>query len=373
MKSLTDYIALNRKLQNPSVEYLNDFGELKTNTRALYYSVETTKKTYRVFAFISLPKTKKPRSGYPAVIVLHGGNGAAYYEFTEKWAERGFVAIALDLSNKCATSILARNLINATNCPTDYGSTEDLFTADPWQYFYTLAAMNAVDVLLGTNKVNPKKIYACGLSWGGFLNLSFVSVDQRISGASIIYSSAFIYETEWGNDPVRLGKFSKKQQEEYIGNIDPSNYLMNIKIPVLFTAGMDDLAFNCVQRKRTSSLISGPVYFAYRQNFKHGNFYGFEQEETYAFFHYLAKGKKIPQPQVAYKNQVSIRPFYQDSQLELVYAPKPVSSTKKTPFRKIKIVDRHGLTLPKNCGAYFVVEKYDSLSWSSDLIFNYEA
>lgn len=369
MKSLIEYVKENRKENSTEVQFLNNFGELFIDTRALYFSVKTNSRDYKVFGFMSIPTGKMPKGGFPAVILLHGGNGAAYAEFTHKWALKGYVAIAIDLYNQCGSNLLNRCVENETKTPKAYGSIDDMHENDPWLYFYCLAGMGAVDVLLQTGKVNPNKIGSVGLSWGGFLNLALTSVEKRIKASSIIYSSAFIHLSKWGQSEVKLGKLTEEDKKEYIKYIEPSNYIKNIKIPTLFTAGLDDLAFSASLRQKTADAIKGPTYFACRKNFPHGNFFGFEQNESIEFFDLIFKGKKIPQPELVYKDgKYLVNSFYKDSKLEVVYTNQIMDGFVNPSFKRINVLNKDKLILKDDVTAVMIIEKHDGLIWSSNLL-----
>ena len=63
------------------------------NIQAGYYTVGENN---RIFAFMGVPVSPMPEGGYPAVILVHGGAGYAYYEWVKKWTDNGYVAIAPD-------------------------------------------------------------------------------------------------------------------------------------------------------------------------------------------------------------------------------------------------------------------------------------
>ena len=107
MQTLQEYLNQNyeRNERNKFGKEICGFSELYTNTRAIYYSFFVGDKEYKVFAFVSTPIMTKPKNGYPAVLILHGGNGMAYAEVTKMWADKGFVAIAHDLNGKCGKNL----------------------------------------------------------------------------------------------------------------------------------------------------------------------------------------------------------------------------------------------------------------------------
>ena len=163
MKKLSGYIKENRKLnQNVNVSYGWE-DEIYENTKALFYDVNTTYGIKKVFAFVSFPTSKKPTGGYPVIILIHGGNGCAFYEMTKLWADRGYVAIAPDFNGTYAKNITQRKLDNEKADIKGYGSFHDIDAENPWAYFSVLSCMSALDFLLSQEIVNEEFIFSCGL------------------------------------------------------------------------------------------------------------------------------------------------------------------------------------------------------------------
>ena len=367
MKNLLQYIQENRTEKKVTIEG-GWYGEMYIGTRAIYYDVPTATKEKRVFAFISYPKTPKPKNGYPAVLLIHGGNGAAFYEMSRLWADRGFITIAPDFNGKFAHSINERQNVNELGGNEGYGSVNDLNDQNTWAYFSVLSAMRAIDVLTSLEEVDSENVFSCGLSWGGFLQLLLSSVEKRIKAASIIYSSAFISNSEWGKKI--LSCLSEEEKLIWDQNIDPKNYLKNISCPVFFTAGADDHAFKMENRRITAEEIVSPVYFGLRKSFPHANFYGFEQEETACFFKKLINEEKIPQPKVIVDNDtIKINSFELNSELNLCYTEDDVENTERQQWESKPVLNGEILSLPVGCTAFFVTEKtLDGKEWSSKMI-----
>ena len=59
-------------------------------------------KPTRVFAYYASPKTlgKGGDDKMPGIVLVHGGGGAAFKNWAELWAKRGYAAIAMDLAGK---------------------------------------------------------------------------------------------------------------------------------------------------------------------------------------------------------------------------------------------------------------------------------
>ena len=366
---LEEYLKNKYIAGDVSVEY-RAFGEIYDNTKAMYYSFNVGEKTYRVFAFISVPKTKKPKSGYPAVVLMHGGNGAAYYEFTQKWAEKGYVAIAPDYNAKCGENLGNRNIANEQGGPVGYGFS-GIDTDEPWTFFSTLSSMKAIDALCGMDIVNKNKIFTVGLSWGGVLNFMLMSQDKRVTAGSIIYSAAYAFNGDYGK-PI-LDGMPEDVAKNYFDNIEPTSYLNKITCPVLFTAGTQDHAFKMNNRQYTADKISGKPYYALREDFYHGNFYGFEQNESVEFFDALCGKKAVPQPKAAIlgNGMIKVKAFSKDSELKLVYTVKDLDSAKFCKWKAVRIESGDVTQLPENHTAFFVNEKLaDGTIWSTKVFFN---
>ena len=367
MKKLIQYIKDNRTDTKVKVED-RWWGEMHIGTRAIFYDVPVLSGEKSVFAFISYPKKPMPKNGYPAVLLIHGGNGEAFYEMTKVWADRGFVAIAPDFNGKYAYSINERQHINEKGGNAGYGSVNDLHEENPWAYFSVLSAMRAIDVLFSLDCVNKNAVFSCGLSWGGFLQLLLSASDDRIKAAAVIYSSAYIFESEWGKNVLSV--LSEEDRELWNNNIAPENYLKKITHPVFFTAGADDSAFKMENRRKTAIDITAPVYFGLRKEYFHGNFFGFEQPEATEFFMRVGKGERIPEPHTELKNgKLTVNAFGEDSLLSVCYTKDDVETTEIQKWQTREIKSGETFNVEKDITAIFVTEKLsDNTEWSSAMI-----
>ena len=369
MKTLREYIEINRKDIAPVCVQDEWYGEMCCHTSPVFYDVPTALGAKRVFAFISYPTVEMPENGYPAVVLIHGGNGAAFYEMSRLWADRGFITIAPDFNGMYAHSINERQLVNPDGGNAGYGSIQDLHDENTWAYFSVLSAMRAIDVLQELNEVDKKNIFSCGLSWGGFVQLLLSSVDTRIKAASVIYSSAFVEQSEWGQ--IKLAGLEKDEDKKlWIDYVEPHNYLHDITHPIFFTAGTDDVAFKMESRRKTAESIPATTYFGLRKNFPHGNFIGFEQMETTQFFMCCVEDKMIPQPTVSIiGDKIKIIAAEKTSCLRLCYTKDNVENTDKQAWEEISICDGDLLPIPTDTAAFFIVEiTVDGLQFSSNMI-----
>ena len=367
MKTLIEYIKENRASSAVKIEDRWD-GEMYIGTRALFYDVPTVSEEKSVFAFLSCPKMPKPEKGYPAVLLIHGGNGQAFYEMSKVWADKGFVVIAPDFNGKYACNINDRQRVNDKGGNAGYGSIKDFHDKDTWAYFSVLSAMRAIDVLFSLDFVDKDNVFSAGLSWGGFLQLLLSSVENRLKAAAVIYSSAYISKSEWGKRV--LSELSDGDRAIWNKYIAPENYIKSITHPIFFTAGADDQAFKMEGRRLTATDISAPVYFGLRKNFTHANFYGFEQPESAEFFRRTVNGEKVPQPKAKlYGGKLTVNGFEKTSALKVCYTKDDVVSTEIQEWAEIKIKDGETLALEKDVTALFVTERLkDGTEWSSEIV-----
>ena len=363
MEKLETYICKNRRgTQKVKIEYAWH-GEMFSNTRALFYDVPTKDEDRKVFAFISYPETKRPKNGYPAVLLIHGGNGTAFYEMSKLWSERGYVVIAPDYNNHYAKDINLRIIENEKVNIRGYGSFNDYNTENPWAYFSCLSSMRAIDILYSDESVDKSKIYSCGVSWGGVVNLLLLSQEKRINAGSIIYSSAFLSDSEWAHTKKVCGDFSEKEWEEYNEYIDPKNYIKKISCPVFFTAGTDDVAFTMENRRKTTELIDADKYFGYRLAFPHGNFIGFEQIETDLFFkNFERKDKRLKVIFKKVKNRIFVK-----GKGDYFIVETNEESNKKDILIWTKTKFKRSTVIKNDTKTFFIVREYKGTKFSSDI------
>lgn len=379
---LKDLLAGNKAREcRPEVEYVDyPFPSGYDGQKAIYYTVcGFDGKTYKVFAFVGIPE--RPKKGNPAIVAVHGGGGNAFFEWTKKLSDAGYIAIAPDFAGQYSSDPEHRALENPLGTPkgkiTEYGSiceTDDI--PDSWVYFGVLSAICAANVLVGEFGANEDKIGISGVSWGGFLALTATAAEKRFAAAAIIYSSAFISDSEWGmahglNDlsPASLGLYN-----EYL---DPQSYLCDVCVPTLFAAGTTDHAFTIFNRKRTTDGVRGEKIFSYRPEFPHGHIEGYECREQIAFFDRVLCGENrfctVGEPRIK-DGEISVRVTGAPADgVSLVYTTEDCRTKDICAYSCEKIRGEGGeyvLPVPDGAKSAFVfVEQSDGLKVSGDLIF----
>ncbi len=362
MFALKDYL---KKYENTALHFKQWLVEgLPDNIQGGFYH---TTASNRVFAYVGYPIQPKPESGYPAVVLIHGGGGKAYHEWVQKWTEKGYVAIAPDFDAQYADSVHENPRHNENGGPHGYGAYD--LSDDNWMYHSILSIQKAIDVLVADEQVDASKIAVCGISWGGCLALTACGVDERIRAGAIIYSSAFYNEN---NAPLRreiFAAFTDEEKEIYNTYIDPCSCIGNIKCPMFFTAGMDDGAFIVANRKQTTESITAEKVFSFRRNYPHGHSDGWGEPEPYDFIDRIFRDREQVKIQVTCDGcscKVNTNLEYRD--IFVLYTAEDYRAQEQCVWAT-DIVSGDTFVLDDAAKAFFVkVVTKDGMQYSSDVM-----
>ena len=145
------------------------------------------------FAYIGYPSGPVPRGGFPGIVLIHGGGGTAFPQYTRFWIKQGYAVIALDWYNRRPVPpAVAATETNVNRALLPGGKRQD--------HVSNVANMVLAHSLLRSLKnVNPDKTAFVGLSWGSWYGAMVAAVDPRFKGGVEIYcgdlklkSNAFI-------------------------------------------------------------------------------------------------------------------------------------------------------------------------------------
>ncbi len=220
-----------------------------------------------VFAFYASPATlngtKPPAGGFPAVVLIHGGGGTAFAEWTHLWAKRGYAAIAMDLSGSQPEDPTYSDAPNGEKIPKpwgknstrarlpnggpDHGPAEKFdcihtpTISDDWPYHAVANVIRGHSLIRSFPDVNPARTAVTGISWGGYTTCIAASVDHRFKAAVPVYGCGFLHEGESVQKPSidKLGD----HRSDWVTRYDPSNHLPNCRIPILFVNGTNDVHY----------------------------------------------------------------------------------------------------------------------------------
>jgi dienelactone hydrolase len=252
-----------------------------------------------VFAFYASPKTlgnAKPDETFPGIVLIHGGGGTAFAEWVWLWANRGYAAIAMDLSGsrpvapkfdaagqfvpgRAPRTKLAKGGLDHTHkekfdC---IGGRID----DDWPYHAVASVMRAHTLLRSFLEVDADKTAVTGISWGGYSTCLVASLDDRFKAAVPVYGCGFLHEGESVQKPSidRLGD----RRAAWIAAYDPSSHLAKCTIPTFWVNGTHDVHYVLDSYAKSYALVKGPKTFRIQPRMPHGHAPGWKPEEIGLF------------------------------------------------------------------------------------------
>jgi len=277
---------LEKLFKPPKWETVNSDGDIRA---VLYENEPYMSKPARVFAWLGIPKTGKKN---PAMVLVHGGGGTAFKEWVELWNKRGYAAISMDLTGKGPSG----RLPDAGPDETDKEKFFDLFSygwKECWTYHSAAAVIRANSLLRSLPEIDCSKIGITGISWGGYLTGIVAGLDRRFACAVPVYGCGFLQHNSCFI-PI-FARMTEEQRRQWHALCDPSVYVGNAGMPVLFISGTNDFAYPPDSHKMTYSLVKN-ITFCIRKEMPHGHSEGWSPEEIYCFTgHHLCGFPGLPE------------------------------------------------------------------------------
>jgi dienelactone hydrolase len=261
----------------PAIEWIEKSQPIST----LYYSAEDYRgKATRVFAYYGVPEGASAENKKPAMVLVHGGGGTAFKEWVEIWVKRGYVAIAMDLAGKGAERQV---LADGGPDQTHQQKFDDLAGGikDAWTYHAVANILRAVSLLQSQPEVDPDRIGMTGISWGGYLTSLASGLDPRLKVTVPVYGCGFLHHNSaWLKDFERLGP---DLADQWVKNFDPSSYLHQAAMPMLFVNGTNDFAYPLDSYQKTYRAVKGPRTLCVTVRMPHGHSPGWAPKEIGLF------------------------------------------------------------------------------------------
>ena len=233
------------------------------------------------FAYLGLPEGENENK--PAVLLLHGGGGTAYYEWVNAWKERGYVALAVDLEghipNKEGTiadgpAILYHASTYSAPHNSNLGDENDDETLT-WLHYACRTAIISNSFLHHYTGVNPYKIGVCGVSWGGYITSIIAGYDDRFAFAIPFYCVTDMLDSPC---PIRTYIESHRKFEKF----DNAESLKQIETPFYYIGSNSDTYSNYeVASNLVFNMKNG--YIAILNRFLHSHFEALNRIEQFIF------------------------------------------------------------------------------------------
>jgi dienelactone hydrolase len=224
----------------------------------------------RVFAWLGLPGKTDPGRKVPGMVLVHGGGGTAFEEWVQLWTDRGYAAIALDTCGALPVGSYGRWTRHEQGGPPGWGGWDqiDAPRQDQWTYHAVAGAILAHSLLRSLPEVDPERTGLTGISWGGYLACIIAGVDQRFKLAVPVYGCGFTDEHAFAASVQRLGPAGSARWMQWW---DPSVYLDDASMPLLWVTGSNDFAYTMNALKKSYRLPKGPRILCVRLRMPHGH------------------------------------------------------------------------------------------------------
>ncbi len=248
-------LAINTQTKWKEVPSFNPTAEKYNHIKAITYDgLEYKGEKTKVFAFVGFPEGASEDSPVPAVVLVHGGGGHAYYKWVELWNQRGYAAIAMDTTGFFPSAVdvgetegkdpkgewvygltedfAEEGYVNAPNRPYHTSYTE---VQEQWAYHGLSQVILAGNILRQDKRVDANNIGITGISWGGTMVAQVIGYDNRFSFAIPIYGTAYL-----GDEMRSFADFANPYVDALWA---AERNLDNAKMPILWFAYNDDNNF----------------------------------------------------------------------------------------------------------------------------------
>lgn len=300
----------------PAMRWLDQSGPI----HSLVYTGEKFEgRDTEVFAFYATPATVGAATTagqkFPGVVLIHGGGGTAFAEWVWLWAQRGYAAIAMDLSgsrppdpvydangdpvpNQAARPETRTRLPNGGP---NHGHPEKFDSiggdiSDDWPYHAAASVIRAHSLLRARPEVLADRTAVTGISWGGYTTCLVASLDDRFRAAVPVYGCGFLFEGESVQKPSidKLGA----RREAWIQAYDPSSLLGRCRIPIFFVNGTNDVHYPLDSYQKSYDVVpQAAKQMRIEVNMPHGHAPGWAPREIGLFIDaYCRDGQPLAVP-----------------------------------------------------------------------------
>ncbi len=226
-------------------------------------------KPTRVFAWIGIPRVE-PGQRVPGIVLVHGGGGTAFASWVQLWVQRGYAAISMDTCGCLPGGDHGKRPHDPLGGPWGWGGFDqiDWPREDQWTYHAIADAILAHSLLRSLPQVDPERTGVTGISWGGYLTSILAGVDPRFKFAVPVYGCGYYLDTVFGDQVRALGK---ERAERWVRWWDPSNYLPQAAMPILWVTGSNDFAYTLPALQQSYRAARGPQTLCVRLRMPHGH------------------------------------------------------------------------------------------------------
>jgi dienelactone hydrolase len=245
----------------------------------VYYQGEPYRgKPTRIFAYLGRPATGN--GPFPALVLVHGGGGKAFHDWAEHWANRGYVALAMDTAGCGPNGPLPDGGPDQTDT-TKFRNFNDDEAKDMWTYHAVSAVIWGVSLLAALPEVDTRRIGITGISWGGYLTCIVARLDHRLKVAVPVYGCGFLGDDSFWKDKS-LSEMRPDARERWLRDFDPSQYLGGVNCPILFLNSASDFAYPLDSYRASYRLVPAKCrHVSVVLGLPHGHIWTFDEVDTF--------------------------------------------------------------------------------------------
>ncbi len=278
-------------LSDPPTTYPAE-GYQEEGVEALFYEGPPFRgQPTRVFAWVGLPEMQAGERA-PGMVLVHGGGGTAFSNWVRLWTSRGYAAIAMDTCGCLPGGTHGDRPRHELGGPPGWGGFGqiDWPREDQWTYHAVADVLLAHSLLRSMPEVDPDRIGLTGISWGGYLTCIVAGVDNRFRFAVPVYGCGYYLDMGFADRVQGLGE---ERAARWMRWWDPSAYLPDAAMPMLWVTGSNDFAFTLPGLQKSYRATKGPRTLCIRLRMPHGHGGpGENPEEIHVFANSLLKGGK---------------------------------------------------------------------------------
>lgn len=256
------------------------WGARQGLVQELYYEGEPVNgKPTRVFAYLGRP-ADPTAAKRPAMVLVHGGGGTAFKEWARHWAERGYVAIAMDLAGHGPVGRLVDGGPEQSD-DVKFRNVTEQTVREMWTYHAVAAVVRGHSLLRSLPEVDRDRIGLTGISWGGYLTCIVAGIDPRFRVAVPVYGCGFLGENSYWKDKS-LAAMTPEARALWLKLFDPGNYVGRVRYPILFVNGTTDFAYPLDSYQKTYGRVPARFrHISVAVNRPHGHIWTFPEVDAF--------------------------------------------------------------------------------------------
>jgi Acetyl esterase (deacetylase) len=289
----------------PVVKYMPAYDN--GNIKALTYDGMTINgnKT-KVFAYLGYPEIRNNEK-VPAIVLVHGGGGHAYYKWVHMWNELGYAAIAMDTTGYYPATVNGAGGEEGDNIKWIHGIkgnpnfADDDYVDAPdndhmsssenpldtqWMYHAVADTILAHNILRSDNRIDNTKIGITGISWGGVITSLAIGYDTRYAFAIPIFGAGYMSHNTHSIAPCFQGEMTKKLwlAEDRFSNVTMPVFWFNWNKDVHFSKETTTRSYHDTVKNNPLTIIS------LKDGMNHSHHYGWIWKENFLYADSIVKG-----------------------------------------------------------------------------------